>query len=134
MDLVEEKIINTQDLGHTKMLLHSNGIIEALCSDNFTYEVEHLKTNMECILSWAKDERKLMLNIAAPYSSISAEARKFIADTPHLECLIAEAFVIHSLAHRILASFFIKIDKPKLPTKFFGNREDAINWLLSFKH
>jgi len=133
MDLVKDEIISTKDLGHTKMLLHSNGIIEAVCSDNFTYEIEHIKTNLECILSWAKDERKLMLNTVAPYTSITAEARKYIANSPHLESLIAEAFVIHSLAHRILASFFLKIDKPKLPTKFFENREDAVNWLLSFK-
>ncbi len=133
MDLVIDQIISTKDLGHTQMLLHSNGIIEAVCSDNFVYEVEHLNENLECIIDWSKSERKLILNTVAPYTSISAEARKHIANSPHLESLIAEAFVIHSLAHRILGSFFIKIDKPKLPTKFFNKREEAIEWLLSFK-
>jgi hypothetical protein len=133
MDLILDEIISTNDLGHTQMLLHANGIIEAVCSDNFVYEVEHLNENLECIIDWSKSEKKLMLNSVAPYTSITAEARKYIANSPHLESLIAEAFVIHSLAHRLLASFFIKIDKPKLPTKFFNKREEAIEWLLSFK-
>ncbi len=133
MDLVTEEILKEQDLGHTQFLLHSNGIIEAVCADNFTYEVEHLEENLVCIIDWSKDEKKLILNTVAPHTNITAEARKFMANSAHINYLIAEAFIVHSLAQRLLASFFIKIDKPKIPTKFFNKREDAIEWLLSFK-
>lgn len=133
MSLVAEQIIKRENLGHTQFLLHSNGIIEAVCADDFTYEVEHLEQNLVCILDWTKDEPKLVLNTVAPHTNITAEARKFMSNSLNTNYVIAEAFIIHSLAQRLLASFFIKIDKPKLPTKFFNKREEAIEWLLSFK-
>lgn len=41
----------------------------------------------------------------------------------------ADAFVINSLAQRIVANFYLKINKPFVPTKFFNNEEDAVVWL-----
>ena len=40
---------------------------------------------------------------------------------------------IKSLAHKILASFYLKINKPVVPTCFFNNKIDAEKWLKSFE-
>ncbi len=44
----------------------------------------------------------------------------------------ADAFVIHSLPQKILANFYLKISKPERPTKFFSNKENALEWLREF--
>lgn len=67
---------------------------------------EHATTNSELLQSISKNENN-------PYSK-------------------ADAFVIHSMAQKILANFYIKINKPERPTKFFNNKEEAINWLKPF--
>jgi hypothetical protein len=36
------------------------------------------------------------------------------------------------MAQKILANFYIKINKPERPTKFFNNKDEAINWLKPF--
>ena len=46
---------------------------------------------------------------------------------------IADALVIKSLAHKMLANFYVKINKPIKPTKIFTIQEKALNWLISLK-
>ena len=46
---------------------------------------------------------------------------------------LADAFVISSLAQKIIANFYMKVNKPFVPTKFFNNESDAINWLKELK-
>jgi hypothetical protein len=44
----------------------------------------------------------------------------------------AEAFIINSTAMRIIANFYLKINKPQRPTKMFTHEEEAIKWLKTF--
>jgi hypothetical protein len=67
---------------------------------------EHANTNIELLNVIAKNENN-------PYSK-------------------ADAFVIKSMAQRILANFYVKIHKPERPTKFFGSKEEAIIWLNQY--
>lgn len=46
---------------------------------------------------------------------------------------LADAFVISSLAQKIIANFYMKVNKPYVPTRFFSNEEDAVNWLKEQK-
>lgn len=46
---------------------------------------------------------------------------------------IADALVINNLAHKILANFYVKFNKPVKPTKIFESREKAIKWLLAIE-
>lgn len=130
---IENITLSEKNFGHTVLVERPNDIIEAICSDDFTYEVEHLKENMEYLSEIANGKKLLILNTVAPYTQISPEARAFLANGPHKEASRAEAFVIHTLAHKMVASFFLKVNKPKVPTKFFTDRHEALKWLLTYK-
>lgn len=41
----------------------------------------------------------------------------------------AEAFLVESLANRLVANFYIRFNRPKNPTKIFNHFEKALNWL-----
>lgn len=45
----------------------------------------------------------------------------------------AEAFVVESLANRLIANFYIKLNRPKNPTKIFNNYDRALAWLRAQK-
>ena len=42
------------------------------------------------------------------------------------------AFVIKSLAQKLLGNAYLKINKPVVPTALFDNEEKAIEWLQKF--
>ena len=44
----------------------------------------------------------------------------------------ADAFVISSMAQKIIANFYLKISTPERPTKFFKDKNEANNWLKTF--
>jgi len=44
----------------------------------------------------------------------------------------ADAFVLNSVAQKIMANFYIKINIPERPTNFFDNVDDALNWLKQY--
>lgn len=47
---------------------------------------------------------------------------------------LASAIVQNSLAHKILANFIIKIQRPIAPTKSFTKLQDALDWFESFRN
>lgn len=44
----------------------------------------------------------------------------------------ADAFVIQSIAQKLMANFYIKIFVPERPTKFFTTKEEALTWLEQY--
>jgi hypothetical protein len=36
------------------------------------------------------------------------------------------------MAQKILANFYIKINQPERPTKFFNDKNEAVKWLKPF--
>ncbi len=45
---------------------------------------------------------------------------------------VADAFVIAATSQAILGNFYLKINKPERPTKFFNREVDALEWLNQF--
>jgi hypothetical protein len=45
----------------------------------------------------------------------------------------AEAFVVESLANRLIANFYIKFNRPKNPTQIFNSYDRALAWLRTQK-
>ena len=65
---------------------------------------------------------------------VSDEARAYSATKEVEELSIAMALLPgSSLATIMIANFFIKINKPSIPTKMFKNEGEAIEWLKKFK-
>lgn len=62
----------------------------------------------------------------------SDEVTQFAASEERNELVVADAYVIHSLAQRIIANFYLKFRSPIRPTKFFTDEDKAITWLSSF--
>lgn len=122
-------------LGHSTIYKRSDGIIEIRCANDFTYDVDDIKENHHFLEELAEGKKLLILNISEKYTSITSEARDYVSKGPHEGFIRAEAFLIHSLAQRLLANFFIKMTKPRVPATFFDykDKEKAEAWLNSFR-
>lgn len=62
------------------------------------------------------------------------EARKIYADSSYLHAYrLADAFLVKSLAVRLVANFFINVTKPKVKTRLFTDEKKAMKWLEAVK-
>ncbi|MES2566387.1 MAG: hypothetical protein V4565_05945 [Bacteroidota bacterium] len=63
---------------------------------------------------------------------ITKEAREYLASEEGCRKIKCCAIIISSEVTKIIANFFIKINKPVVPTNLFTSEEKARHWLLSF--
>lgn len=121
-------------LVHSLILQREDGIVEIRCADDFTYDTEHIIENQQYLKELAGDGKVRVLNIVGRYTSITNNARAHIAKGEHKDFISAEAFLIQSLPHRLLAQFFIKANKPLVPAKYFAyhQKTEAEIWLSQF--
>jgi hypothetical protein len=65
-------------------------------------------------------------------TSSTAEARKIYAESEYIKkCRLADAFVVQSLAVKLIANFFIRVTRPKVVTKMFNNETESLVWIHS---
>ena len=67
--------------------------------------------------------------------SIDQEARAYLSSDEGVKGLKAGALVVSSAFSKHMANFFLKItvNKQKIPTRLFTDRQEAIDWLNELK-
>lgn len=64
--------------------------------------------------------------------SSSSEARKYGAKNEHTRNHIAYAMLADTTAVILLSNFFIKVNRPAIPTRLFKKEDEALTWLKGF--
>jgi hypothetical protein len=67
------------------------------------------------------------------FMSQDKESREFNSSNEVTQYCSAIAFLSDSLGKKLLANFFISMNKDKIPMKFFNSAEEAFKWLSQFK-
>jgi len=62
-------------------------------------------------------------------ADIEPEVRNYLVQPQRAERVSADALVINNLPHRLLADFYLKFNRPDIPTRFFSSEEEAREWL-----
>ena len=77
-------------------------------------------------------ERRPFLFTAEEYVSVTKEGREYATEMVHLFPRSASAVLVKSVAYKIVANFYLRVNKPKSPYKVFSDEEKAIKWLQGF--
>lgn len=85
----------------------------------------------EWISSVFVNGKHAFLNILEYGSTIDPEVREYMSSNTRLSTVEKDAFIVNSLAHKLVANFYKNFHKPAVPTEFFSNKEDALKWLSS---
>lgn len=120
------------NLKHSLIFLRPDDIIQVNCSDH-TYKVKDIKDIVETQGKVAGGQKKRLLIIAHEFTNIESDAREFMARDENTIYSIAEAYVIKSLGQRILANFYLRVNKPSVPSMFFTDVNSAERWLKNIK-
>lgn len=78
-------------------------------------------------------EKYPMLNILHPNNTFTEDAKKFSANEG-VSYSISEAFVLNNGMLKILGNFYLRFNRPKVPTRLFSNEEEARKWLDTFAY
>ena len=120
------------ELEHSEVFLRADGIVEIHVHENADIGEKECKDIMKAYEQILEPKRYPLLHMVGNYVTMDKEAREFSSSEEGLRFSKAEAFVINSLPHKILANFYMKVNKPSVPTKFFGTKQEAVAWLLKF--
>lgn len=74
--------------------------------------------------------RKIITDVRGVRGFVPAKTRELISNHPEMQKnRLAEAFIIDSLANKVVVSMYIQHNQPLAPTKTFTEEKDAIEWL-----
>ena len=64
--------------------------------------------------------------------SVTRDARDFFGSDKAAEDVAAAGVVTNSMIQSYMVNFYLKFNKPKVPTKLFLSEEAAKKWLMKF--
>lgn len=108
-----------------------NGILRLDYRDGYEVELADVKQVEEAFIQLSQGEPIYsMMLTQGKYFKFSSEAQSFLADQASIVSRIkGSAVVIDGLPIRLITNFFIRVYKPKFPTKIFKTEADALKWL-----
>ncbi|MES2566840.1 MAG: hypothetical protein V4565_08235 [Bacteroidota bacterium] len=131
----EEKIITVKeiDLKTIHIALKSNGIVYVLFKDQCTINIE-LQNKLLVLYSDITDGKLMpFIFLAAENVSVTKEAKQNAIFIEEQSMVGASAVIVNNFAYKLVANFYLKINKPKRPYKVFSNEQDAVAWLKTIK-
>ncbi len=116
-------------LAHATIFHREDGIVEVCLLKNSRIDVKKCEEILAVYDQLLENKKYPHLYIVEDYVTIDKDARSYSASERGLQYSKAEAYVFTSLAHKIIANFYIKINKPAVPTRFFKSKNEALKWL-----
>ncbi len=109
----------------------SNGIIIATWKSPFINLTIAQKSVSSRLAITGEQKYPVLIRIGSTKNS-TKEARDFLASEKGCQGLVAAAIYVDSILTNMLATFFIFLNKPKIPTKIFKDESKAMEWLEQF--
>lgn len=125
-------IISKTELTSATISLRSDGIILYSIKDNITISAKDSNEMVNAAGKLGDYQKHPILIVGGKHTLADKEAREFGASKEGTKYAVAVAFVLKSLAQKILGNAYLKINKPIVPTTLFDSEEKAIEWLKTF--
>lgn len=111
--------------------LCSDGIVRILLKRNSELNIPELKVNNLALNELVEDKKYAFLYYTEDDTvTHSSEARAFGKKNENAVPKLCTAVVVNSLAHKLVANFYLKFNKPTIPFKVFDQMNDAEKWCL----
>ena len=105
------------------------GIIENSILDKTIVDTDLAHELKRINMSIAQGKKYGIVVTADPYTSITSEARQLISSPEYKKDTLAKAIIVQSLPQRIVSNFYLRFNKPAIPTRLFNDKESAMQWL-----
>lgn len=112
------------------LIIYNNAYLE------FSVKKDVVLTDVDAWQSKAEAENYLpgvkfySLVSGEEFFQVTKEARETVASDKYATHMAAVALCSNELSMKILGNLYIKINRPKVPTKFFTDKQKAQEWLM----
>ena len=121
--------MKTIDLKKSVVSLLDEGILHIHLKGGAEIELEDAVLVVEAMGKLGDGKKYPVLIDAGEFVSVDKEVRIFSASPESNIYTLADAIAYVSLAQKLIADFYIKYNKPAVPTRDFPTKEEAIEWL-----
>ncbi|MES2760624.1 MAG: STAS/SEC14 domain-containing protein [Bacteroidota bacterium] len=111
------------------MVVHDDLLIEFTVKPNYNLQASDVWESRDQSVNHIPGKKFYVLFEGDEDAAVSGDARRAGASDEYTEHVAALALYSNKSYERIIGSLFLTINKPKVPTKYFDNREEAIAWL-----
>ena len=126
------KIIQSIESSTCNISIDENGIGRIHFKDNIHMDIPEQMENHEMILKITNNQPTPFVVSAGENVTLSREARHNALLIEAISPICATAVVAQNFAYRIIADFYLKIQKPKNPFAVFTDRDKAYEWCQQF--
>ena len=126
MDNRSNKVI---ECTHSRVFLRDDGILQIEIKDNTYFEVKDADELIDAAKKIGGGKRFLNLIFTGKETLLDTKARSYSSSKEGSKYKLADAFVINTLAQKLIANFIVKAQNPAVPTAFFQDEESAVKWL-----
>jgi len=126
------KILKEKKFKACSMYLREDGIMNTVFEDNILITINDVTEALEWVQSLG-DKKYLNLFEGGYNTDFDVVVREYASSAEENKYTIADAIVATTSSLNMVANFYVKFNKPHMPTKVFKERDDAIKWLFSFK-
>ena len=121
------------DTPEVLITLRKDGIVHAYYKKNVILDLELQMRMLEKFNEITGKKKSLFIFEPDEGVSITKEARDNAILIEDQTPVLATAVIANNLAYRMIANFYIKVQKPKSKYKVVENVEEAVKWLHSLK-
>ena len=109
-------------------ILEQDGIVRLTWIPNAEVTLASAKESVAAIKTLSQGKIRPLLVDMRSTKSMDREARAYYV-RPEQKATNAVALLADSAVSRVLANFFLRINKPTIPTQMFTSETEALEWL-----
>jgi hypothetical protein len=123
------QIVRELDFKSFTVTLKTNGIVYVLFKDECLINIELQKKLLHIYEDITGGNLMPFIFLAAENVSVTKEAKENAIYIEDQSMVGASAVVVDNLAYRLIANFYLRVNRPKRPYRVFSKVEDAETWL-----
>lgn len=116
----------------SRIRLGEDGIVRADIFPGVEQTLEDAKEQVAAVWKVGHGRKRPVLVDMREVKSLSREARVYYANDETARFRSASALLVSSAVTRVLASFFLGLNKPNHPVRLFTSEDEALDWLRGF--
>ena len=114
------------------MYMREDGIAVVDTIDKIIFSEKEVAEIIETLGILTDGKKVPVLSLFKPENTADKQARNYMVSEMASLYSLADGMVIHNLPQKIIANFYLKMNKPSKPTRFFSDEEEALKWLKTF--
>jgi len=121
----------TKETDHNgfRLTIRPDGIMQISLQSNYKLTLADAEAMVKLFGEMGNGKKFLLLFLPGADTSVATEARYYASGQEANKYTIASAFVVKTIAQKLLGNAYVTFNKPITPTRIFTDETEAVKWL-----